>query len=42
MDAKTGGRAAHEPRVEDDILVRGNGRYVADVSFPQQAMPAQR
>jgi hypothetical protein len=36
MDAKTDGRAAHAPRVEDDILVRGNGRYAADVVFPQQ------
>jgi carbon-monoxide dehydrogenase large subunit len=37
MDAKTGGGLAHEPRVEDDALVRGHGRYVADVSFPGQA-----
>jgi aerobic carbon-monoxide dehydrogenase large subunit len=37
MDAKTDGRAAHAPRVEDDVLVRGNGRYAADVSLPQQA-----
>jgi aerobic carbon-monoxide dehydrogenase large subunit len=37
MDAKTDGRAAHRPRVEDDILVRGRGRYAADVSMPGQA-----
>ena len=37
MDAKTDGRAAHEPRVEDDVLVRGRGRYAADVPLPHQA-----
>ena len=37
MDAKTDGRAAHEPRVEDDVLVRGRGRYAADLPLPQQA-----
>lgn len=37
MDAKTDGRAAHRPRVEDDILVRGKGRYAADVTEPAQA-----
>jgi carbon-monoxide dehydrogenase large subunit len=37
MDAKTQGRAAHEPRVEDDVLVRGRGRYAADVPLPNQA-----
>ncbi len=37
MDAKTNGRAAREPRVEDDILVRGQGRYAADVPVPRQA-----
>ncbi|HKM88631.1 MAG TPA: xanthine dehydrogenase family protein molybdopterin-binding subunit [Xanthobacteraceae bacterium] len=26
-----------EPRVEDDALVRGNGRYAADVPLPNQA-----
>jgi aerobic carbon-monoxide dehydrogenase large subunit len=36
MDAKTGGRAAHEPRVEDDVLVRGHGRYAADAPLPHQ------
>ena len=37
MDAATDGRAAHEPRVEDDALVRGHGRYAADAPFPHQA-----
>jgi carbon-monoxide dehydrogenase large subunit len=37
MDAKTQGRAARTPRVEDDVLVRGNGRYAADLPLPQQA-----
>ena len=37
MDAKTDSRAAHEPRVEDNVLVRGRGRYAADVPFPNQA-----
>jgi aerobic carbon-monoxide dehydrogenase large subunit len=37
MDAKADGRAAHEPRVEDDVLVRGRGRYAADVPLQNQA-----
>jgi aerobic carbon-monoxide dehydrogenase large subunit len=37
MDAKTDGRAARRPRVEDDVLVRGKGRYAADVTDPGQA-----
>jgi len=37
MDAKSEHRAAHEPRREDDVLVRGNGRYAADVPLPNQA-----
>ena len=37
MDAKTDGRANNEPRLEDDILVRGHGRFVADVPLPRQA-----
>jgi aerobic carbon-monoxide dehydrogenase large subunit len=37
MDAKTDDRAARAPRVEDDVLVRGNGRYAADVAWPRQA-----
>ena len=36
MDAKTDGRAASEPRVEDDVLVRGRGRYAADAPLPGQ------
>jgi aerobic carbon-monoxide dehydrogenase large subunit len=36
MDAKTDGRAAHKPRFEDDVLVRGKGRYAADVALPGQ------
>ncbi len=36
MDAKTDGRAASEPRVEDDVLVRGRGRYAADAPLPEQ------
>ena len=37
MDAKTNGRAGSEPRLEDDALVRGHGRFMADVSLPDQA-----
>ncbi len=37
MDAKIYGRAAHGPRVEDDTLVRGHGRYAADAPLPDQA-----
>jgi aerobic carbon-monoxide dehydrogenase large subunit len=37
MDAKTDGRAIREPRLEDDALVRGHGRFMADVSLPGQA-----
>ena len=37
MDAKTHGGAVYEPRVEDDILVRGHGRFAADVTLPGQA-----
>src|ERR1700749_2436763 len=36
MDAQTDGRVAKTPRVEDDVLVRGNGRYAADVAVPGQ------
>jgi aerobic carbon-monoxide dehydrogenase large subunit len=36
MDAQTDGRMAKTPRVEDDVLVRGNGRYAADVALPGQ------
>jgi len=37
MDAKTQHRAAREPRVEDDVLLRGQGRYAADMPLPNQA-----
>ena len=37
MDAKSEHRAARQPRLEDDALVRGNGRYAADVPLPNQA-----
>ena len=37
MDAQMRQRAADEPRVEDDVLVRGHGRYAADVPLPNQA-----
>ena len=37
MDAKIEHRAARQPRLEDDTLVRGNGRYAADVPLPNQA-----
>src|SRR5579863_8840994 len=37
MDAKTDGRASREPRLEDNALVRGKGRFMADISVPGQA-----
>jgi carbon-monoxide dehydrogenase large subunit len=37
MDAKTDARAGSEPRLEDDVLVRGHGRFMADVPLPHQA-----
>ena len=37
MDAKSPDHAKARPRVEDDILVRGQGRYVADAPWPNQA-----
>jgi carbon-monoxide dehydrogenase large subunit len=37
MDAKPPNRAASEPRVEDDVLLRGGGRYIADAPRPNQA-----
>jgi len=37
-DTKTGGRhAEHHPRVEDEALIRGLGRYLADAPAPNQA-----
>src|SRR5271170_5837085 len=39
MDAKTEHQhgATRAPRVEDDVLLRGRGRYVADAPLPNQA-----
>ena len=37
MDAQTDHRALFKGRVEDDPLVRGHGRYVADAPLPSQA-----
>ncbi len=38
MDANLRQRAAaREPRVEDDVLVRGRGRFAADTPLPNQA-----
>src|SRR4029077_15921570 len=38
MDSKTvESRAHYEPRLEDDALVRGLGRYAADVTLTGQA-----
>ena len=40
MDTKTADSHAHHPRVEDDYLLRGNGRFVADAAEPGQATAA--
>jgi len=41
MDTKTAAsRAHHQPRIEDDYLVRGAGRFVADGAEPGQAYAA--
>jgi hypothetical protein len=37
MEAKPPDRATVEPRVEDDVLLRGQGRYMADARWPNQA-----
>ena len=37
MDATTEHHAEKHARVEDNVLVRGNGRYAADVPLPNQA-----
>jgi aerobic carbon-monoxide dehydrogenase large subunit len=37
MEAKSPDRATVEPRVEDDVLLRGQGRYIADGRWPNQA-----
>ena len=40
MDTKTADSHAHHPRVEDDYLLRGNGRFVADAAEPGQTAAA--
>jgi carbon-monoxide dehydrogenase large subunit len=40
MDTKIADSHAHHPRVEDDYLVRGNGRFVADAAEPGQTTAA--
>ncbi len=40
MDTKTADHHAYPPRVEDDDLLRGNGRFVADAPEPRQATAA--
>ena len=37
MEARPNHAAAYRPRVEDNILVRGHGRYIADETLPNQA-----
>src|SRR3954469_19488894 len=37
MDSKTETRARSTPRLEDDALLRGLGRYAADVTLAGQA-----
>ncbi|MSO67676.1 MAG: xanthine dehydrogenase family protein molybdopterin-binding subunit [Pseudolabrys sp.] len=37
MTATNTARSKHEPRVEDDALVRGNGRFMDDPRLPNQA-----
>ena len=37
MDAKSPARTDHEPRVEDDALVRGTGHFMDDPRLPNQA-----
>jgi carbon-monoxide dehydrogenase large subunit len=40
MDSETSGHHHYTPRVEDDYLVRGAGRFVADAPAPRQAAAA--
>ena len=40
MTATSPARSKHEPRVEDDALVRGNGRFMDDPRLPNQAYAA--
>ena len=37
MDAKADDHVSYHPRVEDDALVRGRGRFIADAPEPNQA-----
>jgi carbon-monoxide dehydrogenase large subunit len=40
MDTRTDDHPAHTPRVEDEALVRGLGRFIADAPEPNQAAAA--
>ena len=40
MTAINPARGKHEPRVEDDALVRGTGRFMDDPKLPNQAYAA--
>jgi carbon-monoxide dehydrogenase large subunit len=40
MNATSPARSSHQPRVEDDALVRGKGRFVDDPRLPNQAYAA--
>src|SRR5450830_1658637 len=40
MTATSPARTKHEPRVEDDALVRGTGRFMDDPRLPNQAYTA--
>ena len=40
MNATSPARSKHEPRVEDDALVRGHGRFMDDPRLPNQAYAA--
>src|SRR5450830_569349 len=40
MTATSPARTKHEPRVEDDALVRGTGRFMDDPRLPNQAYAA--
>ena len=40
MNATSPAHSQHEPRVEDDALVRGKGRFMDDPRLPNQAYAA--
>ena len=40
MTVSPAARSKHEPRVEDDALVRGAGRFMDDPRLPNQAYAA--